>query len=318
MIKRILVPLDGSALAESVLPVAAQLTHALQGTLVLFRVYDVPSSDVSLRVIEAAAQEAQTYLAGVALRSELVGLQVETQTLGGAAALNVLDAVQEYQADLLVMSSHGRSGFTRLALGSVAEHVIRHALVPVLVLHQPREGEPLRKTAQVALVALDGSRLAETALAPAVEVLSALSSPREGTLHLVRVVAPPVEIHAPASSEQRTPLLEREDALLREAEDYLLGLTERLQAEGLGGHHPAITWSLHISEDISTILVRAGEQADQEGHEVLFLALVTHGRSTRERLSAGGSIAVGVLEHISLPLLIVCVRGDRDGARPSA
>ncbi|HVB23123.1 MAG TPA: universal stress protein [Ktedonobacteraceae bacterium] len=312
MFKRILVPLDGSALAESVLSVTAQVTSALQGILILFRAYDVPPSDVPLPVIEAQAEQAQTYLAGVARRPELAGLQVETQILGGAAALNVLDAVQEYRADLLVMSSHGRSGFTRWALGSVAEYVIRHASIPVLVLHRPREGEPLRKTAQVALVALDGSRLAETALAPAMEVLFALSSPQEGTLHLARVVAPPVEIHAPESSEQRTPLLEREDAILREAEDYLLGLTERLQAEGLEGHHPTVTWSLHISEDIRATLVRAGEQADQEGHEALFLALATHGRSALERLAAGGSIAVGVLEHTSLPLLIVHAREDRD------
>jgi nucleotide-binding universal stress UspA family protein len=90
--------------------------RSLQGALILFRVYDVPPSDVPLRVIEAQAEQAQTYLAEVALRRDLVGLQVETRTLGGAAALNILDAVQEEQADLLVMSSHGRSGFTRWAL----------------------------------------------------------------------------------------------------------------------------------------------------------------------------------------------------------
>jgi nucleotide-binding universal stress UspA family protein len=313
MIKRLLVPLDGSTLAEAVLPVAAQLTQALQGTLILFRAYDVPPADVSLHVIEAAARRAQTYLVGVALRPELAGLRVETRSLGGAATLNILDAVQEYQADLLVMSSHGRSGFTRLALGSVAEYVIRHVPVPVLVLHRPREGESLRKTAQVALVALDGSPLAETALAPAAEVLFALSSPQEGTLHLARVVAPPVEIRAPASSEQRSPLLEREDALLREAEDYLLGLSARLRAEGLGGHHFAVTWSLHISQDIRASLIHAGQQADQEGHEALFLALATYGRS-----GWSSSMAVSLLEHSTLPLLIVRAREERDGKQPTA
>jgi nucleotide-binding universal stress UspA family protein len=314
MIKRILIPLDGSTLAESVLPVAAQLARVLQGTLVLFRVYDVPPSDVSLRVIEAEAEEAQTYLAGVSRRPDLAGLQIETKVLGGAAARNILDAVQEYQADLLVMSSHGRSGVRRWALGSVAEHVIRHAPVPVLVLHRPREGEPLHKTSPIALVALDGSPLAETALLPAAEALSALAAPEAGTLHLVRVVAPPVAIHAAAPEAQPTPLLEREDERLRTAEDYLLRLAERLQAEGLSGYHPAVTWSLHISEEISTTLIHAGEQADQEGHEALFLALATHGRSARERLAAGGSIAMGILEHSALPLLIVRAKEVQDGA----
>ncbi len=314
MIKRILVPLDGSALAESVLPMAAQLTRALRGTLILFHVYDVTSSDLIVAVMEAEARRAQTYLAGVELRPELVGLQVETRTLGGAPARNMLDAVQEEQADLLVMSSHGRSGLTRLLLGSVAEHVIHHAPVPVLVLRGPRVGEPLRKTSLVALVALDGSPLAETALLPAVEVLSALAAPEAGTLHLVRVVAPPVEIRAGAPAAQPTPLLEREDERLRAAEDYLLRLAARLQAEGLGGHHPAVTWSLHVSQDVISTLTRAGEQAGQEGHEALFLALATHGRSARERRAAGSSIAVGMLEHSALPLLIVRAKEVQDGA----
>jgi nucleotide-binding universal stress UspA family protein len=318
MITRILVPLDGSALAESVLPVAAQLTRTLQGTLILLRVYDVPPSDVSLRVIEAEAEQAQTYLSGVARRPEMAGLQVETKTLGGAAALNILDAVQEEQADLLVMSSHGRSGFKRWVLGSVAEHVIRHAPVPVFLLHRPREGEPLRKTSPIALVALDGSLLAETALLPAAEVLSALAAPEDGTLHLVRVVAPPVEIRGAASPVQPMSLLEREDETLRTVEDYLLRLKARLEAGGLGGHHPAVTWSLHVSEEIVTALIHAGEQADQEGHQALFLALVTHGRSARERLATGGSIVVEVLEHTALPLLIVRAKKVQDDARPIA
>lgn len=305
MITRLLVPLDGSTLAEAVLPVAAQLVRTLEGTLVLFQVYDVPSTDLPLQVIEAAAEQAHTYLARVARRPDLAGIPVETQTLGGAAARGILDAAQEYRADLLVMSTHGRSGLPRLALGSVAEYVIRHAPLPVLVLRRPREGAPLRKMSLVALVALDGSPLAETALLPAAEVLSALAAPQAGTLHLVRVVAPPVAIRAAAPAGQVTSLLEREDETLQAAEGYLLGLAARLEAEGLGGHHPAIIWSLHVSQDAITSLIHAGEHADQEGHQALFLALATHGRSLLENWAAGGSVAVGVLEHSDLPLLIV-------------
>ncbi len=224
--------------------------------------------------------------------------------------------MEEYQADLLVMSSHGRSGFTRLALGSVAEHVIRHASVPVLVLRGLCEGKPPRRATPIALVALDGSPQAETALQPAAEVLSALSSPQVGTLHLVRVLAPPVEIRAPVPAGQPAPLLEREDETLRAAEGYLLRLAERLQAEGLGGHHPAVTWSLHVSEEISATLIHAGEQVDQEGREALFLALATHGRSALARFATGGSIAADLLEHTTFPLLIV--RAKEDGEQSTA
>jgi nucleotide-binding universal stress UspA family protein len=312
MIKRILVPLDGSALAESVLPVAAQVTRALEGTLILLRVYDVTSTDFIVAVMEAEAEQAQTYLARVALYPDLAGLQVETQTLGGAVALNILDAVQTSQADLLVMSSHGRSGFTRLALGSVAEHVIRYASVPVLVLRGPRDDEPPSKASPVAQVALDGSPLAEAALAPAAEVLAALAAPEEGTLHLVRIVAPPVAIRAPAPIDEGISLREREDHTLREAEDYLLSVAKRLQEEGPGGYHPAVTWSLHVSAEIITTLISAGEQTGQEGHTVLFMALATRWHSARERWT-GGTIAAGLLEHSSLPLLIVPVKQQQGG-----
>ena len=152
---------------------------------------------------------------------------------------------------------------------------------------------------------------------PAAEVLAALAAPEEGTLHLVRIVAPPVEIRAAAPSEHLTPLLEREDEILRAAEDYLLSLSERLQSQGLGGHHPAVTWSLYVSEEISTTLIHAGEQADQEGHEALFLALATRERSALERWTSG-SIAANILEHTSLPLLIVRVKEDQDGEQPTA
>ena len=113
-------------------------------------------------------------------------------------------------------------------------------------------------------------------------------------------------------------MLERENEQLRAAEEYLIRLSERLAAEGLGGHHPAVTWSLHVSEDISTSLIHAGEQADQEGHEALFLSLSTRGRAALERRAADGSIAMGILEHTTLPLLIVRTKVDQDGARPSA
>ncbi len=242
MITRLLVPLDGSALAESVLPVAARMTRTLQGTLILFRVPDVPLADMPLSAIEAEEERARTYLKQIALRPELADTRLETQTLCGAVAQGILDAIQTAQVDLLVMSSHGRSGFSRLALGSVAEHVIRHAEVPVLVLHRPRVSEAPRPTVPIALGALDGSERAEAVLGPAADVLEALTAPEEGALHLVRVVAPPVEIRA--SAGQPAPQLERGDRIVQEAEDYVLRLAERLRTEGIDGHHPAVTWSL--------------------------------------------------------------------------
>jgi len=127
MLQRILVPLDGSARAEYALPVAARLAHATGGTLILLQVYQVMPSEFVLSDYTAEAAQATAYLAQVAARPELAGITVERITLAGAVARTILDAVLEYQADTLVLCSHGRSGPTRWALGSLAEKVARHA-----------------------------------------------------------------------------------------------------------------------------------------------------------------------------------------------
>src|SRR5579885_1477644 len=92
--------------------------------------------------------------------------------------------------------------------------VIRHALIPVLVLHQSRTGESSSTLLPVTLVTLDGSPYTEAALNPTADVLAALPAPEEGIMHLVRVIAPPVEIRA--SAKQPPSPLERGDRIVRE------------------------------------------------------------------------------------------------------
>lgn len=311
MIKRLLVPLDGSALAETALPVAAQVARACGGTLVLFRAPDIALSDVPLSVIEAEEERAYAYLRRVALRSELSGISIERKTCCGAVAAGILGALQTEQADLLVMSSHGRSGFPRFALGSVAEQVLYHAPVPVLVLRQPSVGDVLQRTSPVAVVALDGSPQAESALLPAVSILAALAAPAEGRLHLVRVVTPPVEIRASADQAVNQP--GRGDRVVQEAEDYLLRLDQRLQKEGLADHHPAVSWSLFVAREIAPTLVLAAEHAGLDASQALFLALASHGRG---RWKSPG-IAMNIIEHCTLPLLIVHVSPEHNHTGPS-
>lgn len=312
MITRLLVPLDGSVLAESALPVARRLAQALQGTLILFRVPDVPLSDVSLSVMEAEEEQARAYLTQTALRPELADIRIETMTLCGAVAPSILAAMQTAQADLVVMSSHGRSGITRLALGSVAEQVIRQTTVPVLILHRSPTGEAFHLIPPVALVALDGSERAEAVLGPAADVLAAFAVPEEGTMHLIRIVAPPVEI--PASLEPLAPPFERGDRNVQEAENYLLRLTKLLQRDGIGGHHPTVTSSLWVADEIGPTLARAAEQASLEAHEAAFLALASHGRGRWK----ADSIAMSILEHNTLPLLIVHVPAEHGSVAPGA
>jgi nucleotide-binding universal stress UspA family protein len=133
MFRRILVPLDGSALAEAVLPQATELARLHGAEVVLLRVESAPDYAVA-----QAAEEAQHYLKGVA--ASLRGARVRVSTmvvLSGDAAGEILVQAELTAADLILMSTHGRSGVGRWMLGSVAEKVLRAAVTPVLLVRVP-------------------------------------------------------------------------------------------------------------------------------------------------------------------------------------
>lgn len=138
--KRILVPLDGSPLAEAVLPFVGDLAQRLGATLQLERVvlpagYSSGRLDASEFIyIDEFANDASDYLARVAAREESRGITVETDVARGHAALSILDAASRCGADLIALSTHGRSGPERWITGSVADAVIRHAALPCLVI----------------------------------------------------------------------------------------------------------------------------------------------------------------------------------------
>jgi nucleotide-binding universal stress UspA family protein len=134
--KIVLVPLDGSRLAETVLEPA--IGFARDGAkIVLLRAAEAPStlSDVVAAQVDAM-REAEHYLGGVATRIRAAGASdVETSVWYGEPAEAIADAARHRKADLIVMSTHGRSGLGRLVLGSVAETVLRATSTPILLLH---------------------------------------------------------------------------------------------------------------------------------------------------------------------------------------
>jgi nucleotide-binding universal stress UspA family protein len=141
MLKRILVPLDGSKRAEQALPVAARLARASGGAIILLQAATGPTAyqqsiqetamalpyALSLAVPPAVERDAhytaldaaQRYLDITAKSGELADIEVETQALFGTAAAEILAAAQALPADLIVMCSHGYTGFKRWRLGSV-------------------------------------------------------------------------------------------------------------------------------------------------------------------------------------------------------
>jgi nucleotide-binding universal stress UspA family protein len=329
MFKRIVVPLDGSMRAERAIPVAARIVRASGGAIILLRVVTtpleigsqvIPLSGYTANTMEADIEAATSYLAALAASDELDGVGVKMKALPGAAAQTIQDVVIEEQADLVVMCSHGNTGVKRWVLGSVAQKVARHCAVPVLVLRQdgsvptssyPDHLRPLRSL--LALVALDGSALAEAAIMPAASLVMALAAPARGALQLTRVVKQPITASEQGRQEQHRyptsadPHLQ-EQALL-EAQTYLGHLVDQQRQGPLADADLTLTWSVAMGRDVSDTLIRAAETGeDAEGTKVYggcdLVVLATHGRGGLERWMLG-SVTERILGATKLPILIV-------------
>lgn len=151
--KRVLVPLDGSSLAEGVLPQAAALARRFQAEVILLQVVPPlskmvaetmpaaiePSGTAAVIGVKAAEEKHQrlreqalAYLAGV--RRRLRGVRSTLQVVEGSPGERIVAYAGEQGVDLIAMSTHGRRGLARLVLGSVAEYVLRHSRTPLLLV----------------------------------------------------------------------------------------------------------------------------------------------------------------------------------------
>jgi nucleotide-binding universal stress UspA family protein len=142
MFKKILIPLDGSLLAEQAIPSALALAKAFNAELFLIQIvtnYLVPPYGVDYHIGETfrdtALREASEYLENVQTRieTEFAGA-VNLTVLEGLVAENILDFAETSAIDVVVMATHGRSGVGRWVFGSVAERVLRAATCPVLLV----------------------------------------------------------------------------------------------------------------------------------------------------------------------------------------
>ncbi len=134
--QRILVPLDGPELSEAALPAAEALARGHGAELILLRVIRVRLAPGAFRHAEA-----ERYLSGVARELEGKGIRVRHATRVGPAPAVIQDHVRQRDIGLVAMSTHGRTGLTRFFCGSVAERVLRSAVVPVLLWRAPRSGD---------------------------------------------------------------------------------------------------------------------------------------------------------------------------------
>jgi nucleotide-binding universal stress UspA family protein len=287
MVKAILVPLDGSALAEGALPHATAMTRRAGARLVLVRAilaHTLPGADPTDAQI-TLRQRAEADLEATAEQLRLAGLEVETHVYYDEAATAILDAARAQHVDLIVMASHGRTGLGRWIYGSVADRVLRQAPVPVLVVPAAVTAAWTADRAPRLLVPLDGSAVAEAALVPA----RALATDLGSEVVLLRVAEPPAPLGAPdyLAASGYDPSAE-----LVAAEGYLNQVASDWRRDGL---RPEIGTAVGYPPTLIALI------AHQKGADLIVMA--SHGRGGVARVVLG-SVAAGVLQRASVPVLL--------------
>lgn len=290
MYQTLLVPLDGSKFSERALPIATALAQSLKARVALvtclstsaLRSAGTPDAEFQ------ATGEAQAYLAKLAQTLSEQGLRVETDVVYGEAAEAILREVDAFSADLVVMCTHGRSGLGRWIFGSVAERVLAHSPVPVLLVRptgEPAALEPEPAQASI-LVPLDGSPLSEQALPHATALARALNSP---ILLLHSVEPSPLYYNYPLGVMAQETL----DYEQGEARAYLDRVAKQLEREGVACQTQVLVgWP-------SDVIAYRGAAPNPR-----LIVMATHGRSGIARLLMG-SVALEVVRRSPLPILLV-------------
>jgi nucleotide-binding universal stress UspA family protein len=283
--KRLLVPLDGSPLAERALPFAQAMSRIVDGDLILVRATNVKGAYLDLAEAQVrAATEAEHYLKEVADRYGTCH-PVEYSVPYGDPAAAVAGVAQTRAADLIVMTTHGRGELARMVVGSVADAVVRETRVPLLLIRAGLEIDAWEQGLHRILVPLDGSALAEAAL-PRVAELARLTNAR---LTLLQVIGPPMP-ELTAFEIARLP--EDDGELTIAAEAYLRRVAATLHERGLDADT-----AVHFGDPAACI----AEEVALNRHGLV--AMSTHGRSGIDRLVVG-SVADRVLRTARAPLLL--------------
>jgi nucleotide-binding universal stress UspA family protein len=311
MFNRILIPLDGSSLAEQALGPGAAIARASGAAVDVVSVYEPIVRDMQQEPLDRSVrEETRRYIEGIADElSSGAGVSATHATFEGDAIGRIANRAREIDADLIVMTSHGRTGLSRMWLGSVADGLIRHSNVPVLLLRPidaaaPRPfGHGLYKHI---LVPLDGSAASEDVL-PAALALAKCGGARVSLLRVVPLI-PLISAYAVAPFGYASPAFN--DPAIAEmktaANQQLDGVAVRLRDEGADV-------DVHVVVELSvaqTILDFA------RTHGMNLIALSTRGRGLSRLLV--GSVADKVLRAGDSPLLVYRPLGAEQGTSTEA
>ncbi len=294
--RRILVPLDGSRLAESVLGIATRMADVCGASIVLLHVIEknAPSAvHGDPHLSDTAGAEA--YLADLTQRLDNDRRAIEWHTHEvpvGDVAASIADHAQEYDVDLIVLCSHGSGGLRDVIWGSIAQQALQRSRVPVLIgratkdtVHQPFEPQTI-------MVTLDATPLAEAALPPAAGLARCLGA----ELRLVMVVATSSTLSR-AQSPAAALMPRATEAILdleeRQAGEYLERLADTLRSAGISA-----VAEVRRGFPVGELAQDTGEHGDG------LVVSATHGRAGLQAIWTS-SVAGGLLKRTRAPVLLI-------------
>jgi nucleotide-binding universal stress UspA family protein len=305
----ILVPLDGSPFGEQALPLALSIARRAGATIHLVHVHNPATEPYTATVAPLSRtaplhvqreQAQQAYLEGIAARLHKAApsVPVHPVLIKGAVVPMLRATATSMEADLVIMTTHGRGVLGRFWLGSVADNLLRELPVPLLLVRPREDAPPLEVEPEVrrVLVPLDGTPLGEAVLEQAITLGSLL----EAEYLLVHVI-PPLEPVAYQVGAQAAGALESAVAhaeavhkqIRQEAEEYLEGGARRLRDRGL-----RVRTRVTVGGQPGVAILR---EADLLGADLI--ALETQGHRGLSRMLLG-SVADKVVRGATIPVLV--------------
>jgi nucleotide-binding universal stress UspA family protein len=295
MYKRILVPLDGSKLAEKTLMFTTEMLKRMPGVeVVLMHVCD--PQEGSMKPMHKAYLEQMVETTRKCL-DWTVSIQLKSKLTAGYPAEKIVHYSQNHKIDLIIMATHGRSGINRWAMGSVAYKVMRSEEVPVFLINANLDEQTIieKANSRTILVPLDGDKRSEVVL-PYVENFAKQIGPEELTIILTNVCEPPsissdYPSNMPLSWEEH---VEKERLICKlSSGPYLADISNRLKDTGL-----RVKFEVSLGRPAQEIIKFVKES------NVGLIAMSTHGRSGLSRW-AYGSVAEQVMLDSLTPIMMV-------------
>ena len=293
MFDTILVPLDGSLLAECVLPHVVAISRAFNAKIMLLHVLDKNRSTPSVQVVDLLnwqinKTEAKLYLERIGDRLHIAGLQTEEIVLEGQVAESITEFAQSQEMKLVILSSHGHSGLRKWGISSNTHKLILNAPTSVLIVRAPQLKEhPYRRI----LVPLDGSWRAESIL-PMVTQLARFHKSQIQVVHIVK--RPEMARHMPPMQED----IDLSDRIVERNREEGLRYLEEVQLRSpladIAVQHDVI-----ISNNATAAL---HELVDRE--EIDLVAMSAHGFSGNNQWPYGSMVNNFIL-YGRVPLLVV-------------